>query len=435
MEELRLPLAYGLIGLYFGGWLLLRAALPFRQFPFFWVFYFATIGFDVLAGPQLVAEGWFHDGYAGSLGILWLGFMILGGYFAKGRSAFAMHYRPATQVSIRQTRLELVFILGISILLIGFWTVTQGPPLSFRLLSLGNASGTDLITLRQDLQFGDSKYHWFKPGFHMLPILAAMAAYAVVLRRPTFLSKAIFWGALLYSLVTVTAFLNKDGVIIILIGLLMVRALLGEGLTPWRLGISLVLGLLAVIGLYIVYDPEFLTTGGGLDLIWDRMGVAYARAGGIVFDRWGIDQPFHMGATIVNPGGILPYENVPLSQLIYPYHYLGDFAGNAPAPAFAEGYANFGWPGVVGAMLLSFALIAFLQRFFARLRYSGLEIGLLVLLLYETTQLGANSLFYTVLHPTNTLFYIALLSAIWAMRSSRRTMQPVSGVHPAGSPA
>lgn len=390
--------------------------LPFRAFPFYWVFFVATFVFDVVGAPQLVGENWYTPDFAIALFVVWLGFAATGLVLFEGRRRLAIDTDRRAPLAVRQTRFEISMLVAVSVALMVAWTVISGPPLLFKIASLQGLSAAELIAIRMQEQFGGAKFHWFQPGFSLLPVIALFASYSLLLRRPLLKHKLLFWTMLAFALVGTTAFLNKDGVVVVGVGLLLVflfeRRSLGWARAAAIGGASLV----AVVGLYMVYDPEFVARGGAAQGLWDRVFVSYSRAAAIGFRLWPEQEPYLYGTTIVNPGGLLPYQSVDLSQKVFPYAYDTEVLGSAPVPAFAEGYVNFAWPGVLVAAALCFALIVGLQALFAKMRFTPLELGLMVMLLYSTSEMAANSIFYSVLHPTSFIFYVAILTSIVLLR-------------------
>lgn len=420
MGDLLLAVAFGEIALFALIPLIFMKRLPFRSFPFYWVFFWATVVFDVVGAPQLVGENWYTPDFAIALFLVWLGFAATGLLLFENRRGLAIDTNRGADVPLKQTRFEITVLVAASLALMGVWTAISGPPLLLKIATLQGLSAAELIALRMEEQFGGAKFHWFQPGFSLLPVIALFASYCLLLRKPTFRHKVLFWCLFAFALFGTTAFLNKDGVVVIGAGLLLVylfeRGSLGFGRALSITGAAA----LAVVGLYLVYDPEFVARGGALEGLWDRVFVSYSRAAGIGFRLWPEQEPFLYGTSIVNPGGLLPYQNVDLSQKVFPYAYETEVLGSAPVPAFAEGYVNLAWPGVVLAIVLTFALIVGLQRLFARIRFTALELGMMVALLYSTSEMAANSIFYSVLHPTNLIFYVAILTGFVVLRPQRK---------------
>lgn len=390
--------------------------LPFVRFPFYWAFYWGTLVFNVIGAPQLVGENWYTPDFAIALFVLWLGFIAVGMLLFEGRKRLGIEVERRSAKGERQSYFELGVLVAVSLALIMGWTALSGPPLLFKIASLQGLTAAELIALRMQAQFGGAKFHWFQPGFHLLPVVALFAAYAMLLRRAVFRHRVMFWCLLVFALVGTTAFLNKDGAVVVAVGLLLVYLFEKRSLSIARAGLVGSAAAVAVIGLYVVYDPAFLVKGEAAHGLWDRVFVSYSRAGAIGFSLWPEQEPLLYGATIVNPGGVLPYQNVDLSQKVFPYAYETEILGSAPVPAFAEGYVNLLWPGVLLSIVLCFGLVVSMQAIFARIRYGPLEVGLLAMLVYSTSEMAINSVFYSLLHPTNIIFYVAMLTGFALVR-------------------
>lgn len=415
-------MALGEIALYGVIPFLYAKKLPFRSFPFYWMFFWGTVVFNVVGAPQLVGENWYTPDFAIALFLLWSGFAAAGLFLFEGRRRLAIDSDRRSDKRPAQSRFEILVLVGVSLALMVGWTALSGPPLLFKVVSMQGLSAAELISLRMEAQFGGAKFHWFQPGFSLLPVIALFASYSLLLRSPGLRHRLLFWATLVFALVGTTSFLNKDGVVVVGVGLLLVYLYERKTLGLVR---ALAIGgaaVVAVVGLYLVYDPQFVARGTAFTDLWDRVFVSYSRSAAIGLNLWPGREPFLNGATIVNPGGLWPYESVDLSQKVFPYAYETEVLGSAPVPAFAEGYVNFGWPGTVAAVLLCFALVVGLQALFARIRFTALEMGLMVMLLYSTTEMAANSVFYSVLHPTSVIFYVAMLTGFVMVRPQRRAV-------------
>ena len=110
---------------------------------------------------------------------------------------------------------------------------------------------------------------------------------------------------------------------------------------------------------------------------------------------------------MINVFGAFNYEQVNLSELIYPYIYgeLGGI-GSAPLPAVFESYANFGWLGV----LLSFVVIALLAITITRLSWSRRPIpfALSVFISIKMITIWVAPFWFGILEPT-IVFLVAFL--------------------------
>ena len=422
MGDLAIWIAFGEIGLYATIPIVFLRRLPFVRFPFYWAFFWGTVVFDVVGAPQLVGENWYTADFAIALFVLWLGFGGVGMLLFEGRKRLGISVEIRSPKSERQSYFESGSLVGVSVALMVGWTVLSGPPLLFKIASLQGLSSAELIALRMQEQFGGAKFHWFQPGFHLLPVVALFSSYAMLLRRGTFRHQALFWVLLVFALMGTTAFLNKDGAVVVAVGLLLVYLFERRSLSVLRAASVGMVALVAVVGLYVVYDPAFLARGQAAQGLWDRVFVSYSRASAIGFRLWPEEEPPLYGATIVNPGGVLPYESVDLSQKVFPYAYDTEVVGSAPVPAFAEGYVNLLWPGAILAIALCFALVVGMQAIFARIRYGPLEVGLLAVLVYSASEMAVNSVFYSLLHPTNIIFYVAMLTAFALIRPEREAV-------------
>jgi len=251
-------------------------------------------------------------------------------------------------------------------------------------------------------------FHWFAPAFYGIPTFLVLYTYALRHFLPCKKHSLLFWLSLGAATALSLTFLSKGVVVFLFIGLGMADILLHSGV---RVRAMLVAGLGLAVALWL-YTVFFATANLSmtdlLKLMWHRIVETYSMAAGVILSLFPERLPFFNGVTINNPGGLLPYEHVDLSFIVYKYLY-GVPHGGATFAAVWEGYANFGYLGLATFVALVQFLVFGLHLAFVVARKSAFTFALFVYLSLQVLNIWANSMFYTLLNPPFLLTVIVLV--------------------------
>ena len=138
--------------------------------------------------------------------------------------------------------------------------------------------------------------------------------------------------------------------------------------------------------------------------LYRRICIVYTKAHAYMIQIFPDQHDFFYGTAFGNPGHILPYEPINLSQ------FLGNWVHgrleNYSAPSFSQGYANFGFSGFMLIILLMFLQIILLQIVFKKCPKNPLFLALYVLII--PNMLGyANTSIQAIISEIFVLFSIA----------------------------
>ena len=396
-------------------WLGLRRRLPTLSYPFFWLFFWSTLALDVIGAPFLIDEEWLAWSYlfaAASvlIALLVTALILLHLQSTKSLKTAIVQQAPTVVSDSSATNKQLVCLLIVSVVLVAAWWRVAGSPLLFRLLDLSNLNESELKAVRTDMIFGDLRFHWYEPGFTVFPLVMAVLAYHRYLRQPGFKHALIATLATLYAAVLGLAFLLKLPMCDLIFALLATR--LYSVRKKFKMTAALLVAVLALgimTGLFWLYDPMFFQSDSAQSAALDRVFLAYARTGSMCFVLWPDRYHYLLGTTFSNPGSILPYTQVDLPGVLFNYAYNTELPGAAPAPAFAEGYVNFGWAGVVMVLFCVCGFIVVCQCWFASVKLDGMRLAFMIVLLATLLEASMNGMFYNIFHVRNLPVYAFLV--------------------------
>lgn len=148
---------------------------------------------------------------------------------------------------------------------------------------------------------------------------------------------------------------TKSGGIRVFIMLLVVYAVSRHRPLPLGRAAAAIVGLAVIlIGIYVTASPPERELETIIEMAATRLFSSQGLAAYFHLEVFPDKIDYLYGASFPNPGGLLPFDNVPLPRLVWEYAFEDSFvraldvAGSAPAVYWAEGYANF---GVLGALL------------------------------------------------------------------------------------
>lgn len=374
--------------------------LPFDQYPYYWAFYWATAIFNVIGVPFLESEGWLEERHLVALFVVLLQMIALAVLFRIGqRQPAAIHWKRQLDPRI-DTRGALCCLWLLSLVIVAVWTLLNGPPLLFQMRSLIGINEYDLKAMRVDIQFGESKFHWFRHGFFTLPQVIATSHYLAYLYRPTKAHRIMAGIAFAYAIVMGSAFLNKNEPLLVVIFLFAARSIYSGRLVGGRFLLTAGLLVSLILGGYVLYDPELFSQQQWYAAILDRIFVAYARANAVCFNVWPNDIPFLDGTTLPMLGSVLGYDQVDAAKILHFYAY-GQFGhGQAPCANFADGYINFGWTGFLIWSLLAQLTIWVIQSVVARNRLNYVSAALAIVLIKPIVETTMVPSYFAILETT-----------------------------------
>ena len=250
--------------------------------------------------------------------------------------------------------------------------------------------------------------HWYRFAFSTIPKFIFVYTYILKLLRPSKKTKVAFYFNLPLVLFFSSLTLHKTPFAYLVLYILLVNFFLkGKSL-----GFKRLLGYFAIgTGTIIVMLRLYLLDRGFIDVLrlvppylYRRICTVYTKAHAHIIQIFPDQHDFFYGTAFGNPGHILPYEPINLSQFLG--NWVHGLLQNYSAPSFSQGYANFGFSGFMLIILLMFLQIILLQIVFKKCPRNPLFLALYVLII--PNMLGyANTSIQAIISEIFVLFSIA----------------------------
>jgi hypothetical protein len=365
-----------------------RCLAPFIAVSGIYVFTCLGAG-RVIYEPTLYTDAYFYT----------MLLVILGCY---GAYAVLLGAGPAVEVdyagqtperNLGRTLIVFAVLWGYSTVILALYVSRHGvPPL---LAVLGGSGPVDVYALRGEKTTSLAEgSHWYTLGLQTVPYFTFIYAYVRRSLERTRAATLLFAVSAVVAITFATSFANKDVLLHLALFIVLVKACLGRrGVRPAQALLYAVLGL----GSVYLFLRLYLLDRGSLDVLRlfggylvDRLLFVYAEAHAYIVRIFPHEHAYFDGRALANPGGLLPFVPVELSQYLG-YRVLGHLA-NYSAPSFSYGYANFGLPGLALTTGIMTAQLVLVQVVFRRLPRSPLFLSMYVLLAERMIRYGSESL-------------------------------------------
>jgi hypothetical protein len=365
-----------------------RCLAPFVAVSGIYVFTCLGAG-RVIYDPRLYSDAYFYTMLLVIVGCYAAYGLLLGA----GRAVEVDYAGQAPERHLGRILIVFAVLWSYSAAILALYVSRHGLP---PLLALLTGSGpADLYAIRGEKTTSLAEgSHWYVLGLQTVPYFTFIYAYV---HRSLARSRAATLLLLLsgvLALAFATSFANKDVVLHLALFVVLAQACLGRrGVRPAQVLLYAALGL----GSVFLFLRIYLLDRGALDVLQlfggylvDRLLFVYAEAHAHIVRIFPQEHAFFDGRALANPGGLLPFVPVELSQYLG-YRVLGHLA-NYSTPSFSHGYANFGLPGLaltIGVMTVQLVLV---QAIFRRLPGTPLFLSIYVLVAERMIRYGSESL-------------------------------------------
>jgi hypothetical protein len=354
------------------------------------IYVFTCVGAGrVIYDPALYTDAYFYTMVLVILGC----YAAYGVILATGSSTQVDYVGISTERATGRTLILFTLLWTYSAAMLALYVSRHGAP---PLIPILTGSGpVDVYAIRAEkttsLREGS---HWYVLGLQTVPYFTFIYAYALRTLERTRKTALLFAVSLVVTLGFATSFANKDVLLHLALYVILVQACLG------RKGVRLRSALLyAALGLgsVFLFLRLYLMDRGALAVLSlfgrylaDRLLFVYAEAHALILQIFPQEHAFFYGQAFANPGGILPFVPVDLSQFLG-YRVLGHLA-NYASPSFSHGYANFGVAGLLLILAIMTAELVVIQLVFRRLPRSLLFLSAYVLVAERMIRYGSESI-------------------------------------------
>lgn len=422
--------------------LLPGAALVLLPLPLFWVALrdgharrcpapLMTLGgiylFLLLGAPSVIANPLLYsDAYLYTLLLVILGCYVLYALVLALGPALEVDYSElVVERSIRPALVLFLPLWAYSAAILALYVSRHGLPPFFALFtSHGGYVNFYAVRAEKTTSIPEGT-HWYILGLQTVPYFIFTYSYALKRLLRTRAARALFWINAGLTVAFATSFANKDVVLNLALFVLLVRLCLGgEGMrlrTVMLIGLGGIGSVFLFLRVYLLDRSSWsvLQLFGGY--LAERLLLSYTEAHAYIVRIFPREHPFLDGSGLANPGGLLPFTPVELNRYLG-YRVMGHLA-NYATPAVSNGYANFGWTGILLIMGIIIAQVVLLQAIFRRLPKSTFFASLFVLLAARTIRYGTTTI-DNVMAEEVILFLAGMVVLHLALRDLGRSLAP-----------
>ena len=281
------------------------------------------------------------------------------------------------------------------------------------------SSDSNVTALRSDASNGFANYHWYRV------FTADILLFCTLFFASLYFYQKSKFRAICFCLATITCALSltlsgeKAQIMELLIGLSLIFSIkYSGGKVPVRNIIKF-----SLIGLVVITPIYYFLMGASgifeaLQQVGSRIFTGQLHPSYVYLQYFPEYRDFLFGATFPNPGSILPYEAVTITQEIMawdnPKEVAEGIIGSMPAMFWVEAYINF---GVLSLPFISLILGIFLysiNRFFFSLRFCPLVLSFYIwtILFYKDLALSFFSDFFINIYLFSTLLVFCVFYVI-----------------------
>ena len=242
------------------------------------------------------------------------------------------------------------------------------------------------------------RYHMFFRHLLDYCVIFFFADYLIKRHR---ISILIFGGSFLVATFSATMSIEKGPFVKLLI-MLYLTYVIYKGGNYWQSATKyFVIAIITILTIFITHFMNAPDITSALKSIASRVFVGQITPAYFYLDLFPRHMGYLWGASLPNPGGLLPFQPFPLtvvvSNIISPEQLVKGIVGTAPTVFWAEMYVNFGTIGVIFSSFLVGVVLFVVSHILSRFSLSTPVIAATVLLAmhYRTlTETGLSSYFF-----------------------------------------
>lgn len=344
------------------------------------------------------------------------------------RGILANHFVDASMSgyrSLSSNEYIVLFVISFICMLVLLIYLTRVPEIALlTTLREGVVEGS-LARSRMGNDF-EGRYHWYQMFMRTGLFLAVFAMFADRLLggNASRLRSLVFFGVLLAAIFSAIMSIEKGPVVNLVLGMFVVWVIVRFGgrypAMAVLLAATVVCGVLIIAYLFLMGTDDVAIAAKAI--------LSRAFTGQITPAYWYLDyftnhQGFLLGRSFPNPGGILPFDNYPLSVEIMNCYNSEitkmELVGSAPTVYWGEMFANFGVVGVIVPPFFVGMGLYMINYILNKLENTPLKVALMVSLAFHYQRLCSTGLSGYVFDVT-LLFVVAVLILVMALANYGR---------------
>lgn len=207
--------------------------------------------------------------------------------------------------------------------------------------------------------------HWYRLAFGIIPPIVFIYSYLLrLIYTESRYYRLLFYVNTCLCVFFMSCTLGKSQILYLLLYVWIAQSMINNNNLSLRKAFLYIVcgaGSVAIMLRIYLMDRSYIAVLYFLPTyIYNRIFVTYTKAHAYLVQMIPYTRDYFYGATFGNPGGLLPYEPVNLSQQLG-WWADGTF-GNYSMPCFSEGYANYGYIGIAFVLAIMFFQIFIIQK-------------------------------------------------------------------------
>jgi hypothetical protein len=270
--------------------------------------------------------------------------------------------------------------------------------------------------------------HWYRLAFKTIPAFIFVYTYTIMCLNPNIKTRALFYLNLPIVVFFSTLTLHKTPIAYLILYALLIKFFLrGKPLGFGRLLAYASFG----IGTITIFLRLYLLNLAFFDFLekvpyylFRRICISYTRTHALIIQIFPDQHDYFFGTAFFNPGRLLPFEPVNLSQFLGLWT-KGKLMNRASA-SFSQGFANFGFSGLILAVLLMFVQILILQIIFKKCPKNIVFLSVYVMLIPNMLAYAHKSIQSTT-SLVFVIFSLTIIFAYYTLQGFKRKLYKFAG--------
>ena len=273
--------------------------------------------------------------------------------------------------------------------------------------AIGYFDNDNITLLRSNMTNSLIGYHWYYLFTNKILLFCTYFFYSQFLIKKTFKHKLTFYLAFFTCLFSLVLSTEKGPVIFFIISLLLVYIIINKKkIIPIKLILKFVPVILSALVLFYVFFTEIESFDSAILSVFSRTFTGQIQPAYHYLEFFPDVEPFLMGGSMTNPGGIFPWVPYNIPQEVMAWYNMTEFksgvVASMPTIFWGEVYANFGVLGIFPITLLVGFTLGIIDFFLKRFPKDTIFVAFYVFTIMHYLPLSSTSL-------TNFIFDIYML--------------------------
>lgn len=377
--------------------------------------------FDIIGSIEVIKdEMLFSYAYYASLFLIIILFYLFYLFLLSYKRRLCIDWSDIHPSSISSFIPVMISLWAYSLFMLYLYTQRHGLPAVFSINPFGY---NNIYAIRGEKSTNLSEgFQWYSVAWDTIPAFIFIYTYILKKLNNTKITRLLFYFNLPLVLFFSSLTLHKTPFAYLILYILLVNFLLkGKPLGFKKLlkyFVATMVPIILMLRLYLLDRSWVDVISIVPSYLYHRICVTYTVAHAYIIQIFPYRHDFFDGAAFGNPGHLLPYDPVNLSQFLG--YWVHGRLENFSAPSFSQGYANFGYFGFLLIIFFMFLQIVLMQIIFKKSPRTPNFLTLYILLIPKLLGYATTSI-QSVFSEIFILFAIAVLTMYYFNREAFRT--------------